>query len=332
MRPDTNTTAQERILRGDADWTIFASFVHKVRNPNTQSEDSVLVSMKNGTGTGESLLYIDDESTPTYKLRSHIEGAVNEADTVIDLNTDYTAGLAQSGTAFNFYLNGVNDGSFNATANAANGDIVLFDRNSAIGDGCFAGSAKVFHWYSRPLSAAEMRWLDYDSLGMFEPDFTPHYYVVPYVPGGGGALPAACSPQVRPRWVTPRPRWVTPVGVMEGIVAYNCRKHGFPRPVVAIPFWEGAGNRAIDYSGRGNHGAFNGPKWAGSGVEFSSDNINLGEGAGTLDFGTGDFSIFTVFQRNAVSSAYETVLGKWLSGYPVQYWIRLGEDNKLFGT
>ena len=169
----------------DADWTIFTSFVHKVRNPTTQAEDSVMVSMKNGTGAGESLFYIDDEgATPSYKLRCHIAGAVREANTVIDLNTEYTAGLTQSGTAFYFYLNGKADGSFVVTAKAANGDIVLFDRNSAIGDGCFAGSAKVVHWYDRPLSAEAMVWLDYDPWGMFEPDHTPSI-----IPAAGVIIP-----------------------------------------------------------------------------------------------------------------------------------------------
>jgi hypothetical protein len=324
---EADWTIVPNFIDQEADWTIFTSFVHKVRNPTAQVEDSVMVSMKDGTGTGESLLYIDDEgATPSYKLRSHIEGAVNEATTVIDLNTEYTAGLTQSGTAFNFYLNGQNDGSFNITPHAANGDIVLFDRNSAVGDGCFAGSAKVFHWYDRPLSAAEMMWLDYDAFSMFEPDFTPHHYVVPILPGGGYVLPAPSHPHIKPRWVAS-------VGVMEGILTYNCRKHGFPHPILAMPFWEGAGNIAFDYSGHQHHGTLNGPAWVFDGVYFDgiNDNINLGEGNGLFDFGTGDFSIFTAIKRNAVSSAYETVLGKWVSGYPVQYWIRIGEDNKLFG-
>lgn len=55
-----------------------------------------------------------------------------------------------------------------------------------------------------------------------------------------------------------KPKWQLPVGVMEGIVAYNCSKHGFPRPVLAMPMWEGAGNRAMDLSGHGNHGDLKG--------------------------------------------------------------------------
>ncbi len=43
-----------------------------------------------------------------------------------------------------------------------------------------------------------------------------------------------------------KPKWHAPLGVMESVVAYNCRKYGFPVPVLAMPFWEGAGNKAYD--------------------------------------------------------------------------------------
>jgi len=59
-----------------------------------------------------------------------------------------------------------------------------------------------------------------------------------------------------------KPRWQAPVGVMESVVSYNCRKYGMPRPVLAMPMWEGAGNRAFDLSGHGNHGTLiNAPSW-----------------------------------------------------------------------
>lgn len=73
-----------------------------------------------------------------------------------------------------------------------------------------------------------------------------------------------------------KPKWNIPVGVMEGIVAYNCRIHGFPRPVMAMPMWEGAGNKALDHSGHGNTCDFNGPpKWVADSLDFngSSDFI-----------------------------------------------------------
>lgn len=66
-----------------------------------------------------------------------------------------------------------------------------------------------------------------------------------------------------------KPRWVAPVGVMESVVAYNCRKYGMPRPVLAMLMWEGAGNRAIDLSGHSNHGLFvNTPEWVADGLDF----------------------------------------------------------------
>ncbi len=68
-----------------------------------------------------------------------------------------------------------------------------------------------------------------------------------------------------------KPRWQAPVGVMESVVSYNCRKYGMPRPVLALPLWEGAGNRAVDLSGHGNHGTLiDGPKWVADGLCFDS--------------------------------------------------------------
>ena len=65
-----------------------------------------------------------------------------------------------------------------------------------------------------------------------------------------------------------KPKWQLPVGAMESIVAYNCRKYGMPRPVLAMPMWEGAGNRALDYSGHGNHGDIIGAGWVANGLDF----------------------------------------------------------------
>lgn len=154
----------------DDDWTIFVSFTQDTRNPNTQTDKSTLVSMMNGTGTGRSLLRIIDAGTPTYKLSSKVDGTIRDANTTIEVGTAYTAGLTQHGTSFHYYLNGVDDGSFVATADPANGDIVFFDNKNVTGDGCFDGTSGVVHWYNRPLSAAEMMWLDYDAFSMFEPD------------------------------------------------------------------------------------------------------------------------------------------------------------------
>jgi hypothetical protein len=163
----------------DDDWTIFLSFIQDVRNPSSQLSNSVFASMQDGTGSGKSIFYIDDKGTPTNKLTSYISGGADTANTVIDVGESYTAGLTQDGTSFHFYLNGKDDGSFTKTAVAANGNIILFDKKTAIGDGCFDGTAGVLHWYSRPLSAAAMAWLDYDPCGMFEPDHTPDHTPTP---------------------------------------------------------------------------------------------------------------------------------------------------------
>lgn len=70
-----------------------------------------------------------------------------------------------------------------------------------------------------------------------------------------------------------KPKWQLPAGVMESVVAFNCRKYGFPRPVGAWPLWEGAGNRALDYSGHGNNGEFvNAPAWVSDGLDFVASN------------------------------------------------------------
>ncbi len=74
-----------------------------------------------------------------------------------------------------------------------------------------------------------------------------------------------------------KPKWQTPLGVTESIVAYNCRKYGFPRSVLAMPFWEGAGNKVYDISGNMNHGTLlNGTKWSGGkfGNALSFDGVN----------------------------------------------------------
>lgn len=71
-----------------------------------------------------------------------------------------------------------------------------------------------------------------------------------------------------------KPRWQAPVGVMESVVAYNCRKYGMPVPVLVMPMWEGAGNRALDLSGQGNHGTIDGAEWVADGLDFVSANTD----------------------------------------------------------
>lgn len=192
-------------LGQDDDWTLFMSFVQDTRNPDTQSIESTLVSMKDGTGTGRMWLYIDDMGAPaTNKLESFIDGSANTANTVININTQYTAGLTKNGTSFHFYLNGADDGNFVATADAANGDMVLFDHKGVIGNGCFDGTVKVFHLYNRQLSADEMRWLDLDSFCMYDPDYTSHPYVTTDVE-------LIMSPGIFPNTAFPDRCWVDDV-------------------------------------------------------------------------------------------------------------------------
>lgn len=53
-----------------------------------------------------------------------------------------------------------------------------------------------------------------------------------------------------------------------------------PHPVLAMPMWEGAGNRAIDLSGHGNHGAITGAGWVNNGLSFDgNDYISVADNA-----------------------------------------------------
>lgn len=104
-----------------------------------------------------------------------------------------------------------------------------------------------------------------------------------------------------------KPKWNVPVGVMESIVAYNCRKYGFPRPVVAMPMWEGAGNRAFDYSGNRNHGIVTSPatpdmNWHNNALRFDGANIIQGmKLPSAITFGNDDK--WTVVARMTLEAA-----------------------------
>ena len=166
-----------QFIAQNTDWTIFLKFTQDVRNPTTQTAQTHFMAMKDGSsGTGRSILLIEDKSGGTFKMSSYIDGTKNEADTVIVINKEYTCGLTQSGTNFKFFLDGKPDGTFIATATTCTEDIVLFDRKTFAGDGCLDGSCKVFHMYDRPLSEDEMKWLDYDPFCMFEADFKPYIF------------------------------------------------------------------------------------------------------------------------------------------------------------
>ena len=95
-----------------------------------------------------------------------------------------------------------------------------------------------------------------------------------------------------------KPKWNVPVGVMESIVAYNCRKAGFPRPVLALPMWEGAGNRVIDLSGNRNHGLlYNGATWRSEGLYFggTDDYLKIPHHS-SIDFADEDFFVSMCFK------------------------------------
>jgi len=84
-----------------------------------------------------------------------------------------------------------------------------------------------------------------------------------------------------------KPKWWGSLGMVESVVRYNCMKRGFPVPVLLLPFWEGAGNKAYEISGNMNHGALtNDPKWVagmkgGNGILFDvlGSYINAGNDA-----------------------------------------------------
>jgi len=63
-----------------------------------------------------------------------------------------------------------------------------------------------------------------------------------------------------------------------GTVAYNCARMGLPMPVLAIPMWEGSGNKVYDYSGQQNHGIITSATWRNNGLHFdgTGDYITVG--------------------------------------------------------
>lgn len=75
-----------------------------------------------------------------------------------------------------------------------------------------------------------------------------------------------------------KPKWQIPMGVMESVVAYNCRKYSMPVPILAIPLWEMGGNRVIDLGRRRNHGTIIGANWTANGLNFGgSDYVDCGD-------------------------------------------------------
>jgi len=114
-----------------------------------------------------------------------------------------------------------------------------------------------------------------------------------------------------------KPKWQASVGIMESVVAYNCRTHGFPIPICAWPMWEGAGNTALDLSGNGNHGEFNGAKWAGSErgacvIFDGTDDFVEVANESKFDFGTEDWTLSCRFKSGIDHDG--TLVGKGVDG------------------
>lgn len=131
-----------------------------------------------------------------------------------------------------------------------------------------------------------------------------------------------------------KPQWNLPLGVIESLVAYNCRKYGMPRPVLAMPFWEGAGNKVYDVSGYGNHGALVGqPDWVADGLGSAlslnggGDHVNAGNST-SLNFNDVDFSYGLWFRpRNIV--AVQVLMAKFENVYD-NYDIRINSSQVQF--
>lgn len=98
-----------------------------------------------------------------------------------------------------------------------------------------------------------------------------------------------------------KPKWQASVGIMESVVAYNCRKYGMPRPVLAMPMWECAGNRVFDYSRHGNHGAITGAGWVADGLDFVATDNNYVKILDTVD--PTEYSISVFLKPDDVTSA-----------------------------
>ncbi len=98
-----------------------------------------------------------------------------------------------------------------------------------------------------------------------------------------------------------KPRWRYPIGVTQSFVFHNCRKYGFPVPVLAMPIWERAGNKIYDTSGQMNRGTLiNNPIWAAKGLIFNGTSQYVSvENESKFDFERNiPFSIFMRINPN----------------------------------
>jgi hypothetical protein len=118
------------------------------------------------------------------------------------LTVDYTSYLSKltnvaltsegKGGAFKgIYFNGELAASA-AVSDGPDGDVFIdIGRLRSAADLYHTGIITYLYIYNRRLSADEIRWLDYDVNGMFEPDFTPAR--IEYAAAGGLSIPVAMN-------------------------------------------------------------------------------------------------------------------------------------------
>jgi hypothetical protein len=103
-------------------------------------------------------------------------------------------------------------------------------------------------------------------------------------------------------------------------------------------FDETGGTTADDSQGSNDGTLTNGPTWttttagaASSGAlsfDGTNDYVNFGEGGTTWDFGTGEFAYEAWIKRDR-TNVTETVIGKWESGLPLAYGIRIEATGRI---
>jgi len=142
-----------------------------------------------------------------------------------------------------------------------------------------------------------------------------------------------------------KPKWQLPMGVTESVVAYNCRKYGFPVPAFAMPMWEGAGNKAIDYGTCTQHGELiNNAYWSGGTYGISTcfptnwgtDRIDVGSIDSSNPMSgcpTGEISMFcsVYLDYDALNNSYPRIYDKSDGGSAQNGWaVYYNKDSSRF--
>ena len=90
-----------------------------------------------------------------------------------------------------------------------------------------------------------------------------------------------------------------------GIIEYNCRKHGMPVPVVAIPMWEGAGDQAVDLSGNGNHADIGDTIWDNGLVKNTSSLLDIPNSPSINSINNNnEYTVVLGLNRNIANTSY----------------------------